>query len=137
MRTERLLLDTNVFLRLLLNDHPEHSRRARALFQRIAAGQVRAATTVAVVMEIVFIMERAAHMPPERIQEVLWGLLSPDMMEMSDKETVRLALAWYVQYRTPFPDALHAATANRAGHTKVCSFDRHFDRFPDIERVEP
>lgn len=49
-------IDTNVFLRLLTNDHAEQSPRAHAYFKRLEAGEVRATIGEAVLLEIIFVL---------------------------------------------------------------------------------
>ena len=41
MSTERWFIDTNVFLRALLDDHPDQSPRATAFLERVLHGEVR------------------------------------------------------------------------------------------------
>ena len=137
MSTERWFIDTNVFLRALLDDHPDQSPRATAFLERVLHGEVRASTSPTVVMEIVFVMEKALGVPPSEIRDALTPVIAMESLALDDKGAVLLALGWYVEHRVPFADAYHAATANRRGIPVVCSFDRHFDRFPDIRRVEP
>ena len=47
------------------------------------------------------------------------------------------ALDLFVDLNIPYIDAYHAVAMNDLGCTQILSFDRHFDRIPDIERVEP
>jgi len=60
-------LDANVILRHTLQDHAEHSPRARALIQRIEAGEQLVHTVDAVVFEVVFTLERTYKVPRERM----------------------------------------------------------------------
>ncbi len=52
-------LDTNVFLRYLVPDHPDHSPRARVFFERIMAGALSVFTIDSVILEVVFTLQRS------------------------------------------------------------------------------
>ncbi len=39
--------------------------------------------------------------------------------------------------RFPYIDVYHAVAMNNLGCTQILSFDRHSDRIPGVERVEP
>lgn len=56
-------LDTNVFLRHLVQDHDDHSPRATLYFDRIEHGGLRVETTMAVVFEIVFTFQSLCKHP--------------------------------------------------------------------------
>lgn len=62
-------LDTNVFLRHLLQDHPDHSPRATLYFDRIERDGLRVETTMTVVFETVFTLEKFYKHPRPSIHE--------------------------------------------------------------------
>ena len=59
-------LDTNVILRHLLQDHPNHSQRATTYFTLIERGEIQARTTDTVVFETVFTLERTYRVPRDQ-----------------------------------------------------------------------
>ncbi len=135
--TEWLFIDTNVFMRIVLDDHPEMSPRARRLLERVALREVRATTSVTVIFELVYGLEVIQRVPKPRVRDAVVPIVSLEALEIHDRDSILLALDWYATHNTPFADAYHAASANRRGIPAVCSFDHHFDRFPGIRRVEP
>ena len=64
-------LDTNIFLRHLLQDHPEHSPHATSYLAQIEQGEIRARTADTVVFEVVFTLQRSYKQPKEKIRDVL------------------------------------------------------------------
>lgn len=52
--SERIFVDTNIFLRYLTNDVPEKADAVEELLRRAGAGQVRLVTNSLVIAEIVW-----------------------------------------------------------------------------------
>jgi len=67
-------LDTDIVLRHLLGDHPEHSPRATAYFRRIEGGELKVRTSDMVIFETVFTLERHYRQPKAKIREALLPL---------------------------------------------------------------
>ena len=57
------LIDTNVILRYLLNDHKRFSPKAKAFIQDIAKGLKKAELPSVVVVECVYVMETCYDIP--------------------------------------------------------------------------
>src|SRR5580700_380131 len=98
-------LDTNVLLRHLLDDHPDHSPRATAYIQRIEQGEIQVRSTDIVVFEVVFTLERRYHRTKAEIREVISALLDLPGIVLSGKRRVKQALELYERLNIPFPDA--------------------------------
>jgi predicted nucleic acid-binding protein len=130
-------LDTNVFLRHLLADNPEQSPRATAYLARIEQGQVRVRTTDTVVFEAVFTLERRYGQPKAAIRDNLLPLLEMPGIVLPGKRRLRQAFDLYVDLNLPFADAYHVALMQQLRLDHVVSFDKDFDRVPDVRRVEP
>ena len=131
------LLDTNIILRHLLGDHPEQSPRATAYLRQVEQGQVRVRTSELVVFEAVFTLERHYRLPKRKVRDSLLPLLELPGIVLPGKQRLREAFDLYVELNLPFADAYHAALVRRLGAVEMVSFDREFDRIPDIRRVEP
>ncbi len=129
--------DTNVFLRHLLGDHVDHSPRATAFFVDVASGKLSATTAASAIMEVVFVLERTHKVPRAEIASAISQLVTIEHIRFADKAAIVEALDSYSGMNVPFVDALHVALSRAGGITRIASFDRHFDRFPGIERVEP
>lgn len=57
------LLDTNILLRHLLQDHPDHSPRATAFLKRVEDRELTVRSTEIVVFETVFTLQRRQGFP--------------------------------------------------------------------------
>lgn len=130
-------LDTNVFLRHLLADHPEQSPRATAYFRRIEAGSVQVRTSDLVVFETVFTLQRQYRRSRTAIRDALLPLLELPGIVLPGKRRFRQVFDLYIGQNIAFADAYHAVLMRQLGLTEVVSFDREFDRVAGFQRVEP
>ena len=130
-------LDTNVILRHLLGDHPEHSPRATAYLRRVEEGEIQVRTSELVVFEAVFTLERHYRQPRARIREALLSLIALPGIVLPGKRRLRRVFDLYVDLKLPFADACHAVLMERLKAGEIVTFDREFDRVPGIQRLEP
>jgi predicted nucleic acid-binding protein len=130
-------LDTNIFIRHLLADHPEHSPRATAYLQRIEQGELRARITDIVIFEIVFLLERTYRQPKAAIVAAVQPLINLPGIILPGKRKFREVFTLYVELNLPFADAYYATLMRKQKVSEIVTFDRDFDRIPGITRHEP
>jgi len=132
-------IDTNVFLRHLLNDHPTQSPRCLALFEAIERGEERGWTTDMVIAEIVWVLSSKPY-EVKRATIAQWLLVLTSLPGLKVENRTRLSHTLRLYTSTPidFIDAYNAAfIMRRQGPAKLYSFDTHFDRVPELTRLEP
>jgi predicted nucleic acid-binding protein len=132
----RLLLDTNVIIRFLTGDHLAHSPRTRSLFSRAAAGDVTLLVTDLALAETVWVLQSFYKLDRGAIAAALKDLIESAGIEVQNKARLLSALRNFAQTDVNFVDAYHAAIAV-AESIAVASFDRDFDQFAGVKRVEP
>jgi uncharacterized protein len=132
----RLLLDTNVIVRFLTGDHPSHSARSRKLFARAAAGDVTLVVTELALAETVWVLQSFYKLDRGAIGAALKDLIESAGIEVQNKASLMSALRSFAQTDVNFVDAYHAAIAG-AESIAIASFDRDFDQFAGVKRVEP
>jgi predicted nucleic acid-binding protein len=130
-------LDTNIFLRHLLGDDPAQSERATAYFQAIEQGLSKARISDIVVFEVVFTLERGYRRSKTEIQSAVLPLLELPGIVLPGKRKFREVFRLYAEQNIPFADAYHVVMMRKLDLSEIVSFDRDFDRVPDIKRVEP
>jgi predicted nucleic acid-binding protein len=133
-----LFIDTNVFLRYLLDDDPILSPAAREVFEAIEGGSLHAWTSDLVVAELVFVLssKRQYAQPAEAIARALLPLLQLPNLKLPNKAIYERAFALYVDLNIDYIDAFHAALMEREGKREILSFDADFDRVQGIVRHE-
>lgn len=130
-------LDTNVILRHLLQDHPDHSRRATAYISRIERGEMRVRIADSVVFEAVFMLSGLYRRSKTEIRDALLPLIDLPDIVLPGKGRFREVFDLYVDLNLSIVDAYHAVLMKYLGLREVLSFDRGLDRVTGIQRIEP
>jgi predicted nucleic acid-binding protein len=132
--TKRRLVDTNLIVRYLVQDHERHAKAAGKLFDACDRGDVAILVLPAVLAECVFVLESFYEHPRGDIASALGRLISSPGVEIAGAAIHLDALDRYRRTKIHFVDCLIAATA-AAENTAVASFDQDFRKFTDV-RVE-
>ncbi len=133
------VVDTNLIVRAIAGDHPDHSPRARRFLAQLASGTATATTCGAVIAEAVYVLAspRLYGLARPEIERELGIVIRLPGLDLPNKALYIDALALYAALpRLKFVDAVVAALA-RQHSAAVLSFDQRFDGVPSITRVEP
>lgn len=131
---KRRLIDTNLIVRYLVQDHPKHAQAAERLFEACDRGELTVMVLPAVLAECVFVLESFYGRSREAIAEALGALLSSSGVEIIEAAVHLDALRRYRNSKLHFVDCVLAAAA-AAQNIPLASFDRGFRKFPDV-RIE-
>ena len=129
--SDRRIVDTNLVIRHLAKDHPEHERIANDLFVAAGRGELVLILLPAVVAECVFVLESFYKQSRDRIADSLSKLLSSNGVEAVDIALHQDALDRYKKTRLHFVDCVIAAAAAIDG-IPIATFDRGFLQLADI-----
>jgi predicted nucleic acid-binding protein len=132
----KYLLDTNVLLRFLLDDHPELSRAASGLFQQAAAGKCLLILTDLGIAEAVWVLTSYYKLEREKVAESLAKLLVKAGVHCPTLEPVFDALARFKATNCDFFDCYLAAQAASSG-VAIASFDSDLRKFEDVSLWDP
>lgn len=132
--SERRLVDTNLIVRYLVQDHEKHAKAAGRLFDACDRGDIKVVVLPVVLAECVFVLESFYGHRRADIASALARLISSPGVEIRDLAIHLGALKRYQGTSIHFVDCLIAATA-AAENAPVASFDRDFRKFSDV-RVE-
>lgn len=113
------------------------SERALALLERVERGEETVETTSLVIFETIFTLQSLYRRPRVDIRALVDRVLALQHVRLPEKELIRHALDIYVDINVSFADAFNIAAMRERGLTEVYSWDRDFDRFPGIVRIEP
>jgi len=136
MAVPRLLVDTNVLVRFFSGDPPEMAAKARRLIERADQGEVVLVLTPIILAETFFTLESYYEMDRKEVAAVLRGFLNCRGIETMEKEHLDDALRRCTDKGVHLADAYLAACAAASGEA-IASFDRDFEKFKDVKRIEP
>lgn len=129
--SKRCLVDTNLIIRYLVQDHERHSKTAAKVFDACDRGDLVIVMLPTVLAESVFVLESFYEHRREDIASALSVLLSSPGVEIDEPEIHLDALERYRKTKVHFVDCLIAATAS-AENIPVATFDRDFRKFADV-----
>ena len=132
--SKRRLVDTNLIVRHLVQDHEKHAKAAGKLFDACDRGDVVIVVLPAVLAECVFVLESFYEHSRADIASALGRLISSPGVEIDGAAIHLDALDRYRKTKVHFVDCLIAATATTE-NMPVASFDQDFRKFTDV-RVE-
>jgi predicted nucleic-acid-binding protein len=128
------LVDTNLIVRHLTQDHAKHGAIAGRLFAACDRGELTLVVLPSVLAECVFVLESFYKHPRDEIGRVLSALIASPGVDIADLEIHLDALTRYAASKLHFVDCTIAATAVAEG-LGVASFDLGLAKLKDV-RVE-
>ena len=138
MKPETVFVDTNLFLRYLTNDIPEHADAVERLLRRATAGEVRLLTNELVIAEIVWTLESFYKLSPQEVREKILAILNTPGLNVANGPIVLQAIVWYAEKNVDFVDAYNGAWVLAQGLNTVYTFDRkHFSRLEGLTPLTP
>lgn len=120
------LIDTNVILRYLLDDHPEFSPRAVRFMKDVSEAKKKAEILEVVLLECTYVMEKYYRIPRQAIVDRLSRIIGFNGIVNSNKALLIKALLTYQEHAIDFVDCLLYARSSPT--SPVVSFDRDFDK---------
>jgi predicted nucleic-acid-binding protein len=122
--------DTNVLVRLLVEDDEREAAAARELIAAARENQEPVLVTAPVLCELEWVLESAYRATRKDIAKALQAFLDDGTFLVDGREAVVEALTHYGETAADFSDCLIAATARRAGARTTATFDRRLGRVP-------
>lgn len=124
-------LDTNIFLRYLTNDDKQKAICCKALFKKIENKTIEAATSDAIVSEIVYVLESKKEngygLERDRIKDLLYPLLTLKGLRLNNRSACLQALELYASTKLDFEDALLIAYTEDEKEKQLYSYDSGID----------
>lgn len=117
-------VDTNVLLRYLAQDDPEHSRIASNLIEGAENDDERLYVTTIVLCELIWSLRSTYRVRREGIVSILEELLAAAVFEIQERDLVRRAVEDFRRGPADFSDYLIGWQNRKAGCIDTVTFDR-------------
>jgi len=129
--SDRRLVDTNLIVRHLIQDHAAHAAVAAKLFQACDHGELTLVVLPAVIAECVFVLESFYKRPRIDIARSLAVVFRSPGVELDDLATHLDALERFSRTKLHYVDCTIAAAAAETG-LPVATFDSGLEKVPGI-----
>jgi len=132
-------VDTDVLVRIIAGDDPAKQEAGFALFDRVISGETELCAPYTVIADAVYVLmsKNLYRMARTEVYERLSALVRIPNFHIENRRQVLNALAIFGGSNVDFGDALIAAYAQDSESSNVYSYDRDFDPFSCLTRVEP
>ncbi len=117
-------VDTNLLVRILVEDDPEQLRRARTLLNVAAERSETAFVADNVLAELEWVLEDAYEVPRARILQALQAIVAAKRFEFADRRRVVQALELYQNGKAELSDYLIGLSGFQNGASTTYTFDR-------------
>ena len=122
------VLDTNVILRFLLNDHPAHFQRAQAFMTDVISGKITVYIPDSVLAECVYVLLKVYKVPKAKTCEVLTDLISYAGINHLNRDILIHSLQLFAAHNVDVVDAIVHATGKQQDWD-VFSFNQDMRKF--------
>jgi predicted nucleic-acid-binding protein len=130
-------IDTNIFIRFLVNDIPQKADACEKIFKNAVARKETLFTTEMVIAEIIWVLESYYELSQLEVQEKVEKILNTPNLICPNKDLILNALTIYVEKNIDYIDAYNALILKNKGITELYSYDKHYDRMDWLTRLEP
>jgi len=130
------LIDTNILVRFLRDDHAAFSSASRKLFEKARSGKLTLLIPFISIVETLHVLRSQYRVDQALSAREMIKILNAPGVELSAPGWIGEALGDYMKKGMSFGDACIAAEA-RANNYTVASFDGDFDAMAGVKRHEP
>ena len=128
-------LDTNVFVRLLIEDDAAQTQRARNLIDATVAAQEAVLVSLPVLLETEWVLRSRYEVPSETILRLFRAALEARELTFEDEAAIEEALFNWQDGTTGFSDCLIMAHNRQLGCRSTATFDARAARLPGASKA--
>ncbi len=126
---KKIFVDTNIFLRYLINDNKSISDKIEEIFKKASSGKILLVTNSLVIVEIIFVLESYYDKSKKEIEEAILKIMNTKGLEVKDSGLILDALNFYLYKNIDFVDAYNAFFMKEYSLTDILTLDKkHFSR---------
>ena len=129
------LLDTNILLRLLLDDDPAQVRAVEKFLRSSLRIKDDLYVSDLSVAEMVWVLE-GQNIPLPAVAQAIREILQRQGIHFEHRQRLMTAIALYETHRVDFIDAYQAALVQEKHFQAIVSFDRDYAKLP-VTHIDP
>ena len=128
-------LDTNVLVRLLVDDDHRQLVHAKNLIQATSEQGEMLFVPVTVVLELEWVLRSAYEMAKPTILGAFVALLETRELRFQFEPAIERAIEYYRRSNVDFADCLHLGLGGAEGELPLMTFDRKASRLQGVQLV--
>lgn len=121
-------VDSNYFLRFLLNDHLKQHQIAKKFFMEAAQGRVQAFTSSIVLFEVYWVLSSFYEKKKADLAPILGKVLDMDFISLTEREILKEAIGIYLNSNLGLEDAYYLAYSKKCMAKDFKTFDKKLYR---------
>jgi len=132
---KKVFIDTNVWLRFLLEDEKDQFTFSRRLIGLVEEGKVKPYTSAVVFLEINYVLTKVYGIPPKKVNEIIKGILSTRNLVIINKTDFKKAFDWHQKYKIKLSDCLIASSI--PSNCALITWDKELTKFEFLQVLSP
>lgn len=128
------VIDTNVFLRFLLQDHKKHYQTAKKYFLQARKGKIKLILIPEIVLELNYVLRGVYSLSRKKTASLLEKVVKSPDLKVQDRNILIEAVGAYEKTNVDLTDLFIYQVAQKE-NAEVLSFDKDFSKI--IKRKTP
>ena len=122
-------VDTNVFMRYLVNDNADHADRVEIFLEQAEKGKIKLVTGPPVFFELAWTLKSFYEMKKNEIYSCLLSIAGIPGLTVTDIDVIIDALNMYKEHSVEFSDAYISVLSKKMNADGVATFNKkHFNK---------
>ena len=123
-----IFVDTNYFLRLLIDDESDQHVKSKKFFERAAIGKIKIFSTTIVFFEIFWVLSSFYKKKKSFIVKTLTNLLKMNFIGWKERDLLIEAVELFSIKNIELEDCFNLMVVKRKKVKKIASFDNKFQK---------
>lgn len=137
MKELNYFIDTNIFLRTLINDNENFFKECVGFLELVKNGKIKAQTSCLVLSEVSWTLSSFYNSGKDKVVESLYSIINLKNLKFNEKFNSNFGVQIYEQNNIKLTDAFIASHSKiQSKEMIVVSYDKDFDKLGVI-RKEP
>lgn len=134
--TKKIFADTNIFIRLYLQDNPKLSPLAKEIISNCEDGRYILVICPVTILEIAWLLLSFYKISKEKVLLLFEEILQIHNIEIIDRLSIEKTISIYKAKNIDITDAYWIAIMEQEKISEIFSFDRDFDKIKGVKRIE-
>lgn len=123
-----VFIDTNYFLRFILNHNSDQHKISKSLFMAGAEGKKYLFTSLVVIFEVYWVLSSFYGFSKEKVVETLKKILAMSFLNIAEKEILKKGLEIYAKSNLDFEDSYNLIYAKTYRAKTFATFDKKLQK---------